>query len=187
MIRGIGGQGVKLAGTIIGQAAMLAGRYAVQSMKYGSAITGGETRSEIIVSTEKIIYPKVTDIDVYVGLTQDDLKNYFEARVYLCDNHVAKKIPEKIKDKIIVAPMIHIAEQLGNSKAANFVLIGILTQLFNLADKESFIKALKMHLSPRFHELNINALEEGINLDLMEYNSEDVIALAKECELFCKD
>ena len=94
MIRGIGGQGVKLAGSIIGQAAIHDGRFAVQAMKYGSAITGGETRSEIKVSLEEILYPRITDMDVYVALTLDDLEHYFEAPLYICASEVAKSIPK---------------------------------------------------------------------------------------------
>ena len=70
MIRGIGGQGVKLAGTILGQAAINDNHHAVQTTRYGSAITGGETRSEIKISGKEIIYPKVTKIDLYVALVR---------------------------------------------------------------------------------------------------------------------
>jgi 2-oxoglutarate ferredoxin oxidoreductase subunit gamma len=183
MIRGIGGQGVKLAGTIIGQAAILDGRSAVQSTKYGSAITGGETRSEIKVSTEKIIYPRITDIDVYVALTLDDLENYFESLVYITANEVAKKIPNKIKEKIILAPMIEIAEEVGSMKATNMVLLGILNQLFNLASQEAFIKAIKALTAKRFHEVNIEAFKKGQALDLHKYNSEEILLLADICRI----
>ena len=183
MIRGIGGQGVKLAGTIIGQAAIDDGRHAVQSMKYGSAITGGETRSEIKVSTEEIIYPRVTDIDVYVALTLDDLENYFESMIYISSSEVAKKIPSAIKDKIILAPMIEIAERIGSLKVVNMVLIGILNKLFNLASDESFIKAIKYLTAERFHKSNIEAYKEGCKIDLTKYNSKETLEKAEICRI----
>ena len=184
MIRGIGGQGVKLAGTIIGQAAIFAGRFAVQSTKYGSAITGGETRSEIKVSTEAIIYPRVTDIDVYVALTQDDLDNYFESLVYLSPTEVAKKIPEQIKDKIILAPMISEAEKsIGTRKVFNMVMVGILNQLFDLAPEESIIEAIKELTPLKFHKSNIDAFYLGLKMDLKEYNSKKVLELADVCRI----
>lgn len=183
MIRGIGGQGVKLAGTIIGQAAIIDGRSAVQSTKYGSAITGGETRSEIKVSTEKIIYPRITDIDVYVALTLDDLENYFESLIYITSNEVAKKIPKAIKEKIILAPMIAIAEEVGSIKTMNMVLLGILNQLFNLASPEAFIGTIKYLTDERFHEVNIKAFMKGSALDLHKYNSEDILLLADVCQI----
>ncbi len=183
MIRGIGGQGVKLAGTIIGQAAIQDGRHAVQSTKYGSAITGGETRSEIKVSTKKIIYPRITEIDVYVALTLDDLENYFDAIVYLTATEVAKKIPKKIENKLLLAPMIEIAENISNRKVVNMVLIGILNQLFNLASDEAFIAAIKEHTAAKFHESNIEAYKKGATLDLTKYNQKEILELAEVCSI----
>lgn len=183
MIRGIGGQGVKLAGTIIGHAAIHDGRYAVQSTKYGSAITGGETRSEIKVSTKKIIYPRITNIDVYVALTLDDLENYFESLIYLTATEVAKRIPKDIKNSLLVAPMIEIAENIGNRKVVNMVLIGILNQIFNLASDKSIISAIKELTSKQFHESNIEAYKQGTSLDLTKYNSKEILELADICRI----
>ena len=183
MIRGIGGQGVKLAGTIIGQAALLDGRHAVQSTKYGSAITGGETRSEIKVSTKKIIYPRITDIDVYIALTLDDLQNYFESTVYITALASSRIIPEKIKDKLIIAPMFEIAEKIGNRKVTNMVLIGILNQLFNLASDDAFIGSIKYQTDARFHESNIEAYKQGANLDLSKLNTPEVLESANICRI----
>jgi len=185
MIRGIGGQGVKLAGTIICQAAVFDGRFAVQSTKYGSAITGGETRSEIKVSTEEIIYPRITknDIDVYVALTFDDLENFFPATVYICAKEVAKVIPDEIKNKIILAPMMEIAETVGNSKVTNLVLIGILNQLFDIASDEAFIEATKENIDARFHAVNIEGYKRGKTLNLKKYNSAKTLEDADVCRI----
>ncbi len=183
MIRGIGGQGVKLVGTIIGQAALYDKRHAVQSMKYGSAITGGETRSEIKVSTKKIIYPRVTDIDVYVALTQDDLDKYFESVVYIAAKEVAERIPEAIKDKTLMVPLMTIAEQVGNIRAANLVLAGILNQLFDLASEEAFIKAIEYLLPIKHHELNIKAFKMGEKYDLSQDNDSSILEQADICRI----
>jgi len=183
MIRGIGGQGVKLIGTIIGQAALFDKRHAVQSMKYGSAITGGETRSEIKVSTKKIIYPRVTEIDVYVALTQDDLDKYFESKVYITAMEVARNVPKAIKDKTLIAPMLTVAEKAGNIRAANMVLAGILNQLFNLASEESFIKAIEYLLPIKHHTVNIKAFKMGQDLDLSQENDKKILELADVCKI----
>ncbi|MHA1629258.1 MAG: 2-oxoacid:acceptor oxidoreductase family protein [Candidatus Heimdallarchaeota archaeon] len=183
MIRGIGGQGVKLAGSIIGQAAIYDHRHAVQSMKYGSAITGGETRSEIKVSTERIIYPRMTDIDVYVALTQDDLENFFDAQIYLTATEVAKTIPKVIKDKLILAPMLTISEQVGSRKTMNMVLLGVLNQLFNLASDDSFEKAIEKLTAPKFHEINKKAYFAGKKFDLTKENPQRILKLANICKI----
>ena len=183
MIRGIGGQGVKLIGTIIGQAALFDKRHAVQCMKYGSAITGGETRSEIKVSTKKIIYPRVTDIDVYVALTQDDLDEYFPSTVYIAAMEVARIVPEAIKNKTLVAPMMTVAEEAGNIRAANMVLAGILNQLFNLASEKAFVQAIEYLLPVKHHSVNIKAFKMGQELDLTKDNSKALLEMADVCRI----
>ncbi len=183
MIRGIGGQGVKLVGTIIGQAAIYDKRHAVQSMKYGSAITGGETRSEIKVSTKKIIYPRVTEIDVYVALTQDDLDKYFESVVYIAGKEVARNVPKAIKDKTLMVPLLTIAEQVGNIRAANLVLAGVLNQLFNLASQESFIKSIEYLLPIKHHKVNVEAFKMGEKYDLSQDNNHSIIEQADICKI----
>ena len=58
-ICGFGGQGVILAGFIIGKAASVFMDYnAVQSQSYRPEARGGAARSEIIISDEKIGYPR---------------------------------------------------------------------------------------------------------------------------------
>jgi 2-oxoglutarate ferredoxin oxidoreductase subunit gamma len=183
MIRGIGGQGVKLAGTIIGQAAIYDGRDAVQSTKYGSAITGGETRSEIKVSTKKIIYPRVTDIDVYVAFTLEDLEEYFESFIYLSATEVAKRIPEDIKNRLILAPLITIAEKIGNRKVANVVLVGVMNQLFNLASEKAFLKSIKELTPSVYHKSNVEAFKQGYTLDLSKYNAKKTLELSDVCRI----
>ena len=74
---GFGGQGVILAGFIIGKAACVFDKYnAVQSQSYGPEARGGAARSEVIISDEKIGYPRPTSIDVYVAMAQEAFNTY---------------------------------------------------------------------------------------------------------------
>ena len=73
-ICGFGGQGVILAGFIIGKAAaVFMNYYAVQSQSYGPEARGGAARSEIIISDEKIGYPRPTSVDFLVAMSQESL------------------------------------------------------------------------------------------------------------------
>ena len=103
--------------------------------------------------------------------------------IYITANEVAKKIPKAIKEKIILAPMIAIAEEVGSMKATNMVLLGILNQLFDLASPEAFIQAIKSLTAERFHEVNIKAFKKGSALDLKKHNSEDILLLADVCRV----
>ena len=68
---GAGGQGVITAAIMIAEAAALyEGLTAVQSQSYGAEARGGATRSDVIISEKPILFPKVTQPNVLVCLTQ---------------------------------------------------------------------------------------------------------------------
>ncbi|MBO7518718.1 MAG: 2-oxoacid:acceptor oxidoreductase family protein, partial [Methanobrevibacter sp.] len=58
-IAGFGGQGVIMAGVIIGKAASLFdNKNAVQTQSYGPEARGGASRTEVVIDDEVIDYPK---------------------------------------------------------------------------------------------------------------------------------
>ena len=71
-ICGFGGQGIILAGVVLGEAATRAGFQAVQTQSYGPESRGGAARAEVVISSEPIDYPRVTRPDVVVALYSPD-------------------------------------------------------------------------------------------------------------------
>ena len=69
-ICGFGGQGIILAGVVLGEAATRAGHRAVQTQSYGPESRGGAARAEVVISSEPIDYPRVSRPDVVVALSQ---------------------------------------------------------------------------------------------------------------------
>ena len=73
---GFGGQGIILAGVILGEAATRAGHRAVQTQSYGPESRGGAARSEVVISSEEIDYPRVSYADVVVALSQEGYEKF---------------------------------------------------------------------------------------------------------------
>ena len=67
-IAGIGGQGIKVAGTILGEAATECGYHASQVVTYTPAARGGPIYSDIQVSDKPIQYPVIEKPQVLAGL-----------------------------------------------------------------------------------------------------------------------
>ncbi|MHA1156561.1 MAG: 2-oxoacid:acceptor oxidoreductase family protein [Candidatus Heimdallarchaeota archaeon] len=103
--------------------------------------------------------------------------------MYIAAKEIVRKIPKAIKDKTIVAPLLTIAEQAGNIRAANMVLAGILNQLFKLASQESFIKAIEYLLPIRHHALNVEAFRMGEIYDLTQENDSSILEQADICRI----
>jgi len=73
---GFGGQGVVLAGILLGMGAVEDGLYAIQNQSYGAEARGGAARSEVLVSRRPILYPELIHPDVLVALSRPALDRY---------------------------------------------------------------------------------------------------------------
>ena len=76
-LSGAGGQGLILAGVILAEAAAIFDdRYAVQSQSYGPEARGGASKSEVIIGSEPISYPKATRPNLLLALNQESFDKY---------------------------------------------------------------------------------------------------------------
>ena len=71
-LAGFGGQGIVLAGSILGKAAALhQGLNAVFTQSYGPEARGGACSADIVLSTGPIYYPKVSAPQILVLMSED--------------------------------------------------------------------------------------------------------------------
>lgn len=73
-IGGRGGQGVVLAGQILGRAAVYDGKNSVQTQSYGAEARGSATKSEVIIFDSKIHFPFVRKCDLLIAMDQRAVK-----------------------------------------------------------------------------------------------------------------
>jgi len=93
---GFGGQGVVLAGTILGYAAIHDGKWVSGSNSYGAQARGGSARSEVVISEEPITFPHVIRSDILIVLSQ----SAYDAHI----TDVAEDGALVIYDDLIVEP-----------------------------------------------------------------------------------
>ncbi|MBU6997296.1 MAG: 2-oxoacid:ferredoxin oxidoreductase subunit gamma [Theionarchaea archaeon] len=160
---GFGGQGIVLAGMILGKAASVySDYYSVQTQSYGPEARGGASRSEVIISDEPIAFPGVMEADILVAMSQpafdkytDDLKK--DATIIVDPSLVidtGKFDPIRIE-------FTALAEDLGRKIVANIIMLGSLTRLTSVVTEEAMQKAVFDSVPPRTIDLNKKALEVG--------------------------
>jgi len=164
-ICGFGGQGVILSGFIIGKAASVFMDYhAVQSQSYGPEARGGAARSEVIVSDEKIGYPRPTSVDYFIAMSQEAFDTYRDDirkdTVIVVDPELVPK--HKIGQKVHTVHAQQIAEKLGNKIVTNIVMVGASTAIFGILDTEAVKKSVLDSVPARFKDLNEKAFEKGL-------------------------
>lgn len=165
-LSGSGGQGLILAGIILAEAAsILEVRNAVQTQSYGPESRGGASKSEVIISSEEIDYPKVTSPDLLLVMTQEasdkyigDLKN---GGIAILDTTLIERMPEN-GGRYCGIPITQIAkETVGKAITANIVALGVLTAITGIVKRESIEQAVMRRVPKGTEEINKKALQAG--------------------------
>ncbi|MGZ4856907.1 MAG: 2-oxoacid:ferredoxin oxidoreductase subunit gamma [Methanobacteriaceae archaeon] len=174
-IAGFGGQGIILAGIVIGKAAALYdGIYAVQTQSYGPEARGGASRTELVISDEEIDYPKVHTPDIFVAMSHEALMAYLDG---LKDGGILIVDPDMIMEdeiksfvedhhlKIYHAPVTRIAEdKIGLRIVANIVMIGAVTGFTKVISVDAARQAVAASVPPGTEKKNLSAFQAGLEL-----------------------
>jgi len=163
-----GGQGIILAGVILGEGAINDGKNAVQTQSYGPESRGGAARAEVIIADEKIDYPMVIEADYLVALSQPGYDKYSteikpQATIIIDEDLVdAKEHP--LTKAFYRLPLIKTADKLGNRIVTNIVTLGCVCAITEVVNKENLLKAVKANVPEKFLDLNIKAFAEGYRI-----------------------
>lgn len=165
---GFGGQGVVLAGVVLAKSASLEeGKNAVQTQLYGPDSRGGAAKSEVVISDQKIDYPKVGEADLLVLLSQEAAEKYSsdikEESIIIYDPGLVKLNNAK-SSKLYPVPATKIAQDLGVKIAANMVMLGAVVAAANIVSMESLMKVIANSVPTHAKELNLSAAQEGFSL-----------------------
>ena len=174
-IGGFGGQGVILAGIILGKSACLFdGKEAVQTQAYVPEARGGASKCEFVISDSEIDYPKVLNPDIFIAMSNEALIKYIGD---LKDNGTLIVDPtttdvEDVREfidehniNVFEAPATKTAtDEIGLKIVANIVMVGAITKITKVISKEAAIKAIEDSVPKGTEEKNIKAFEAGYAL-----------------------
>lgn len=175
-IAGFGGQGVVLAGVIVGTAAVTYdGKKAVQTQSYGAEARGGAARSEVILSDRQVVYPMVRRPDILVALSAPALEKFLgdlkPGGTLIVDEDLVK-----VSDgdyRLYKAPFSNTAvKELGRGVVANVVMLGFLTRVTNIVSERAMVQAVKDNAPRGTEELNLKAFNLGLEMARARYGKE---------------
>ncbi len=165
-IGGLGGQGVILAGIIIGKAASLYDeKHSALTQAFGPEARGSACSAQVVVDSEPILYPYVHKPHVMVAMSQDAFAKFSpELRddgTLLVEEELVKPtgLPKTVK--VYAVPATRIAEELGKKMVLNIVMVGFFTAVTNIVSEQAAKKAVSDSVPPNTLELNMKAFERG--------------------------
>ncbi len=165
MIGGLGGQGIVLAGYIMGKAAALFDKKnSTHTQDYGPEARGGACRTQVVISDDPISYPYIDNPSVLAVMSQGAYNTYSPTMrpdtLLLIDEDLVK--PKASKDsRVYTVPATRIAQELGRAAVANIVMLGFITAISQVVSKEAMKQAVLESVPKGTEELNSSAFERG--------------------------
>ena len=165
-ITGFGGQGVVLAGHIIGHAcAIHADRHATMIQSFGPEARGSSCSATLVVADDEVLYPYIHRPHILVAMSADGYEKY---RDELRDDGLLVYEQDLVKPDLkqgqpaYGVPSTRIAESLGRAIVQNIVMVGFFAGVSRLVPEEAMREAVLGSVPAGTEELNIQAFEQGL-------------------------
>lgn len=179
LFAGVGGQGIILATTVLSLAALYEGFDVKVSEVHGMAQRGGSVIGSVRFG-QKVFSPTVGKADFLIAFEKLEALRYLgslkEEGLLLVNDHSIcpttvyledRQYPGDIEDRIakavknyIMIEAVSIAEDLGEIRAANMVLLGQLSNFLPIKAK-SWIKSIEDNVPAKAISVNIEAFDTG--------------------------
>ncbi len=166
LISGFGGQGIVLAGNILGKAAALYDqKHATLTQSYGPEARGGSCSAQVVISDEEILFPYVEHPQVLVCMSQEayskNIGSLVPGGLFIWDTDLVKVDETDPSWTTYHVPATRFAGELGNEMMANIVMLGFLAAVSELVGVESLRKAVLSSVPPQTKEKNGQAFDRG--------------------------
>lgn len=166
-IGGFGGQGIVLAGLLLGKAASLyGGKEAVFTQAYGPEARGGASNADIIIASSAVDYPYVTRPDILLVLFQEAYCKFVPLLppdgLLITEADLVHSVD--VPQIHYAIPVTRMAEELGHKMYANVIALGFLVGLTRVVDADAVRQAIAHTVKARAVEMDLRAFQLGYDL-----------------------
>jgi 2-oxoisovalerate ferredoxin oxidoreductase beta subunit len=167
-IAGFGGQGVLFLGSLLANVALRRDFHVTWLPAYGPESRGGTANCNVVISDQAVASPMVTDPTVLVALNGPSLQRFeptvVPGGVIVYNSTLISQAPTRDDVEVLAVPATAIADELGETRAANLVLLGAYlahTGMFTEAEVAATMDAVLKQKG--MMELNRQAVAAGFN------------------------
>ncbi len=183
LLAGVGGQGTLLASNILAEVGLRAGYDVKKSEVHGMAQRGGSVTSHVRWA-DKVYAPIIGqgEVDYLLAFERLEALRYVEQLrpggtlvvsehgippisvtagkdQYPADEHIRRVFGE-VAGKVIWVPSIKLAEELGNARVHNVIMLGALSAQLDV-NEQVWLEVIEQRVPARFVELNQKAFRRG--------------------------
>lgn len=166
-LAGFGGQGVVLAGLLLGQAAVHNGWFAAGANSYGAQARGSACRADLVISPGPIDYPHVEQANLLVAMSQGGYDAFSDhvaenGRIFYDKGQVTPSGNRGLQMGLDVTTIA--VKELEDKQVANMVWVGVVAGATEWFSADALEAAARQHVPDAFWELNQRAMKKGIEL-----------------------
>ena len=144
---GTGGMGILLMGQIVGTAAIAEDKAVTFFPSYGPEMRGGTANCTVIVSDNEIGSPLVHESDVVVAMTVPSMLK-FEPTLkpggtLFLNKSLIQQAPKRSDIKVIEVSASEIAQEMGEIRVANIIMLGAFVRTTNIVSAKNAEKVIR--------------------------------------------
>jgi 2-oxoglutarate ferredoxin oxidoreductase subunit gamma len=135
------------------------------TQSFGPEARGGSSSAQVILSTDPILYPYVTQPDILVVMSQEAYTRFSPqlkpGGILITEQDLVRV--DQVHDSIRVygVPATRLAEELGRKVVLNIVMVGFFGAVTNLVDRSALRQAVEDSVPPAMAKLNLQAFDHG--------------------------
>ena len=184
LLAGVGGQGTILASNVLAEVALATGFDVKKSEVHGMAQRGGSVNTHVRWDAERVYSPLIGqgEADFLLVFEEAEALRYAEflkpGGAAVVNKHTIEPITvtsggahyptedelkstyEQLTERLYLVPGTTIAQELGNVRAANVVLLGALSTFLDVP-LETWLEVIAARVPPKYVELNRQAFLKG--------------------------
>lgn len=168
IVSGFGGQGVLFTGKVLAYSGLEKGLEVTWIPSYGPEMRGGTANCTVVISDEEIGSPLVNKPRAALVMNQPSLDKYEPlvqpGGVMVVNTSLTNRATQRKDIHVVEVPATTLAEELGEKRLANLVMLGALAAKADFVSLEMIESGLRKALEGgrvNMLEVNMQALHKG--------------------------
>lgn len=177
IVAGAGGQGALRVGQMIAYAALSEGNETTWLPSYGAEMRGGTANCNVIISDEEIPFVMVDQADYLIIMNNASLEKFesigYPNSTLILNSSMVDRPTTRTDLKVYQIPADLIAEEEGNTRGANMVLLGAYVAASGniaLNTVNEYIDRSFVGSKAKYADANKRLVKRGYDLVLAEQN-----------------
>lgn len=167
---GFGGQGVMMMGISLANSGMNKGFHVTYLPAYGAEMRGGTANCTVAIADEEIASPVASEPNYLVVLNSPSLftfqnKVIADGTIFL-NSSIINDRPHRPDVNVICVPCADIAQELGNIKVVNIIMMGAFIKVSGIVSPDIYLNSLESIMGSRkksLAEINRKAFTAGFD------------------------